>query len=1136
MPPQKLGVRAIGGSGVVGAGVVGLCARNLLDGELLLLKPRLEIMQDGSSHFRPAPNDVLIELSAWQMARWDEILTLPVQNPPTLEFSASDIMWSRVEGWRDAIDRVALIPFSRVDDFVRGESSNKDCPTRFHVEARRRRPPGMAYKPKVDGILEYILYWCSFGPDDHRKGGVVRPSRVYNLKKNKTSGRPNTKRGCVCHFIVKRLIAEPTVALIIYNQDKHIDKKGIPCHGPLDQKAVGTRAMFAPYISDDARLRVLSLLYVGVPVETIMQRHNETVEKQGGPCNRDDLLTHRYVRRLERSIRRSTYELDVDDDVSVSMWVDNHRNHIFFHEDYSNSEPFVLGIQTEWQLQQMIRFGNRSIIASDSRFGTNKLKYPVHSLLVFDSNNKAIPVAWIVTPRFANADSDKWIRALYDRVHSKDPTWKLAGFIIDDPSADILTLRRLGQMVYIICKENADFNCFEDFMEDFVDCSEFLDYFKATWVPRMGMWTTALKTLPLASQAASAAIESYHHQFKLRLMNEKDAAVYQRVDWLVDKLGTKVHSYYWLDEYSGKDDFARYQKNEWKSGLTSWQRALQIPDSDVVVEHRFAKVRSQFNSEYEHIVWNPGSEFAICECNWSRMGNLCKHAIKASQVYRDRGLAAPSMTLFNYHQILTNMLHCPPHDSLIRDHAVSLSVCAQMQLNAIIGVVNSQPSQTAIPPEDAAVNKDVPANDIFENEDNDNQCSTTNVPSDGNATTAVEVGCTDGRIPPESITQNGGKEFVDNQCTIVNISSNGNDKGVQEAGCSGTAHARGSGDDAFSNATKDDDYDNIMDIDMSSKASQSMLVEQRTAEETAHVSGVLEECSRVVVIDKQDITENSPLNGYISKVHVVCNEITDGLGDGNVAGVIASDVCGTEETVADKMMVDDINNGCARTDATQESVTGNVMDVDLPSSLSFQSGLGEQQTANEDQNSNGVLEIGGKVLAMEGQNLTKIASVDTSINKVQEAMQGGSTEDSDREKVGGVESSNGGICGNILVETCVSNAMDVDTLPSRTSPSIPVPVEQPADNSDSSTHNTLDNETLDEKVLPFIETKNALIDVHRDDSSHEFCLDQAVDVLGCDNGVCGGHAVESGSSTQAPDIPVLSNAHDSAPVEAVASG
>ena len=62
-------------------------------------------------------------------------------------------------------------------------------------------------------------------------------------------------------------------------------------------------------------------------------------------------------------------------------------------------------------------------------------------------------------------------------------------------------------------------------------------------------------------------MEFYHSQMKLRLLNEKDPGVYQHADWLVDKLGTKVHSYFWLNEYSGKDDFARYWKDEWMSGL-----------------------------------------------------------------------------------------------------------------------------------------------------------------------------------------------------------------------------------------------------------------------------------------------------------------------------------------------------------------------------------------------------------------------------------------------------------------------------------------------------------------------------------------------------------------------------------------
>ncbi|PWA90593.1 hypothetical protein CTI12_AA099160 [Artemisia annua] len=90
------------------------------------------------------------------MARWDEILSLPVQNPSTMEFASCDLVWSKIQGPCENLDRLALIPFHRVNDFVRGESNNKDCPTRFHVKARRRYTK-MPCKPKVDGILEYIL-------------------------------------------------------------------------------------------------------------------------------------------------------------------------------------------------------------------------------------------------------------------------------------------------------------------------------------------------------------------------------------------------------------------------------------------------------------------------------------------------------------------------------------------------------------------------------------------------------------------------------------------------------------------------------------------------------------------------------------------------------------------------------------------------------------------------------------------------------------------------------------------------------------------------------------------------------------------------------------------------------------------
>jgi hypothetical protein len=219
-----------------------------------------------------------------------------------------------------------------------------------------------------------------------------------------------------------------------------------------------------------------------------------------------------------------------------------------------------------------------------------------------------------------------------------------------------------------------------------------------------GAWTTILKATPLATAEVASAIESYHHLLKLRLLNEPNKNVYWRADWLVHKLATKVHSYYWLDEYSGKDSFSRYWRSEWSSGPNPWRQGLQIPDSDVVIEGNCARVVNQKNKK-SHVVWNPGSEFALCDCSWSRNGNLCKHAIKSTKVCRDRGLAPPSLAMFRYYQVLANLVRCPPSDTVISDHAMAVAVSVTTQLDAVICATNGSSSNRPVFQDPQSVSK-----------------------------------------------------------------------------------------------------------------------------------------------------------------------------------------------------------------------------------------------------------------------------------------------------------------------------------------------------------------------------------------------------------------------------------------------
>jgi hypothetical protein len=47
--------------------------------------------------------------------------------------------------------------------------------------------------------------------------------------------------------------------------------------------------------------------------------------------------------------------------------------------------------------------------------------------------------------------------------------------------------KQLGEAVHSICDGTGDMGQFEAFLDHFEACAEFLDYFKATWFPRLGL-------------------------------------------------------------------------------------------------------------------------------------------------------------------------------------------------------------------------------------------------------------------------------------------------------------------------------------------------------------------------------------------------------------------------------------------------------------------------------------------------------------------------------------------------------------------------------------------------------------------------------------------------------------------------
>ncbi|CAI9260701.1 unnamed protein product [Lactuca saligna] len=152
----------------------------------------------------------------------------------------------------------------------------------------------------------------------------------------------------------------------------------------------------------------MSMIYLGIPEENVLEKHIEGIQRYCGSDLKVNSIASQYVHKLGMIIKRSTHELDLDDQES---------------------------------LQQMLRFGHRSLIAADSTFGIKRLKYPLCTLLVFDSRQHALPVAWVITRSVAKSDVCKWMKALLGRVRAVDPTWKVNGFIIDDAAVETDPIR-----------------------------------------------------------------------------------------------------------------------------------------------------------------------------------------------------------------------------------------------------------------------------------------------------------------------------------------------------------------------------------------------------------------------------------------------------------------------------------------------------------------------------------------------------------------------------------------------------------------------------------------------------------------------------------------------------------------------
>jgi hypothetical protein len=246
---------------------------------------------------------------------------------------------------------------------------------------------------------------CQYGPEDNRdKIQAITPEMTPTPMKYNHRGKLITsglgqkgpratdakeggsmKVGCQCRFYVKRYYFLPDIAEIAYFCTEHVDTHGFIVHDKDNMQRGKLR--FRKCMSEEVRLWVLKQFDEQVPMAVIKQKHQKLVliARDEGTLtpSRDCFLSMEDIRNICGVRAQELYKKHDSDAESVRMWVRENRHMVFYYRDLgtqvdgvlnADNVPFVIGIQTPFQTQMVLKYGHDNILAIDATFATNNKK------------------------------------------------------------------------------------------------------------------------------------------------------------------------------------------------------------------------------------------------------------------------------------------------------------------------------------------------------------------------------------------------------------------------------------------------------------------------------------------------------------------------------------------------------------------------------------------------------------------------------------------------------------------------------------------------------------------------------------------------------------------------------------------
>ncbi|BFI31602.1 hypothetical protein MPTK2_3g90260P [Marchantia polymorpha subsp. ruderalis] len=412
--------------------------------------------------------------------------------------------------------------------------------------------------------------------------------------------------------------------------------------------------------------------------KALFENHQRLGYVQGSPI-RDHYITSADVYNIKLELDKETWRRHANDRISTELWMKANSSQVVLYQA-PKSDPFKplrLAVTRPLLLDWLLKHGNGGCVAIDGTHGTQKYKYPLYTLMVFDEYEHGHPTVFGFLEKEETEDLVDLLSAVKKMAQHYIPGWMPSCFMTDCADNERLALdivfphipvflciyhvrkawtKKLIEVVSghekrAIMNAALEDLCFgstliadgEEFdVERFAAMKlllfykkfqlsepQFVKYFQTEWEPCMGQWIRDERRKTCRNnQDTNNAMESMHGHMKDFLYGWRRNAHEQRLDHTVyGLLGDFVMRIWYKDQKKLLGFIPNKKKDQRVIAVIMKTRSmLTVP---VTWPHGYAGPAlvgstSKLNRRY---LVNWRREKYACECFWSLQGNFCKHQI-----------------------------------------------------------------------------------------------------------------------------------------------------------------------------------------------------------------------------------------------------------------------------------------------------------------------------------------------------------------------------------------------------------------------------------------------------------------------------------------------------------------------------